>query len=92
MIVIHQDNKEIVKRLYADVLNKHDFARLKEFVSDDYVGALGTSAPRTVNRCSCWCGAFPDLQWQVQDLAAEGGKVAVRWNVRHSIPGRLSIK
>ncbi|MDF2191566.1 ester cyclase [Paraflavitalea sp. CAU 1676] len=82
MIVIHQDNKEIVKHLYADVLNKHDFARLKEFVSDDYVGALGTKGPAGFGEpLQLLVRAFPDLQWQVQELVAEGSKVVVRWKL-----------
>jgi len=80
MIATMQDNKEIVKRLYAEVLNKHDFKQLPVFVSADYIGVRGTKGAAGFEEpLRPLVQAFPDLQWQVQEIFGEGNRVAVRW-------------
>ncbi|RPD40585.1 ester cyclase [Chitinophaga barathri] len=73
-------NKEIISRLYDEVLNKNNFSILEEFVSENYIGPKGEkgvagfeSNIAPVNK------AFPDIIWQITELVGEGDKVAVSW-------------
>lgn len=86
-----ETNKEVVRRVYADVLNTGDFDRLERFVSADYAGGSAERGPaafaepiRELRR------AFPDIQWTLEDLVAEGDRVTARWTWRgtHSQPFR----
>lgn len=74
-------NKQVVRRLYEECLNKREFELLKELVNEDYTGLSGETGPsafegsvRSIIR------AFPDIRWTIEDLVAEGDKVTVRWS------------
>ncbi|MEX0646644.1 MAG: ester cyclase [Balneolaceae bacterium] len=76
-----EKNKQVVRRLYEECLNKQEFSLLKELVDEDYTGISGETGPsgfegslRSIIR------AFPDIRWTIEDLVAEGDKVTVRWS------------
>lgn len=74
-------NKETVRRLYEDCLNKRDFELLKEFVDGKYEGIQSETGPSGFAKAvQSVIQAFPDIQWTIEDLISEGDKVVVRWS------------
>jgi len=73
-------NKEIVRKIYEECLNKRNTTLLKEYIADEYIGlkgvkgAAGFEAPTNL-----LIQAFPDIHWNVEELIAEGDKVLVKW-------------
>lgn len=76
-------NKQLVRRLYTDYLNPGRLDRLAEVVSPDFAGRDGVRGPAAfAQSISALRAAFPDLAYTVEDIVAEGDRVAVRWVVR----------
>ena len=86
-------NKELVRRFY-DAFNRQDLAALDAFVAADVVdhdpapgqapGLAGVKAALGTNRTG-----FPDGQYVIEDLVAEGDTVAVRTTFRGTHTGAL---
>lgn len=74
-------HKAIIRNLYEGILNTGKLELLKEIISDDYIGVRGEKGPEgfaeTVNSIR---SGFPDIEWRVEDLVADGNKVTVRWS------------
>jgi predicted ester cyclase len=64
------NNKAVVSKMYETVFNKRDMSNVSLFVSDAYPGAFGQQLQPLI-------AAFPDAQWVVKDMVAEGDKVVV---------------
>src|SRR5690242_7350361 len=80
MTTIIQKNEEVVRNLYAQVLNKKNTASLKDYISEDYTGPQGVKGPAGfIKPIAPLIDAFPDIQWNIADLFGEGDEVAVRW-------------
>lgn len=85
-----QTNKEIVRNLYEQSLNKRNMALLQALVSPDYngprgeKGAAGFEAP-----IAPLIKASPDVQWNVQDMIGEGDRVVVRWKLQGTHTGQF---
>jgi steroid delta-isomerase-like uncharacterized protein len=76
-------NKALVRR-YVDSWNRNDLAALDEIVAEDVIdhGAYaGQPAGREGYRdfYRYWQRCFPGFQCTLQDLVAEGDRVAMRW-------------
>lgn len=75
-----ESNKEIVRRVYEEALNKRKMELLQDFVADDFPalkdkkGAAGFAEP-----VAPLIKAFPDIQWHIEQLIGEGDKVLVWW-------------
>jgi predicted ester cyclase len=79
-------NKLLLKRWFEQVWNQKSEAAIDEmfskqgkshgFPNADSV-LVGPEAFKNVHRT--FCGAFPDLRVDVQEIVAEGDRVAVRW-------------
>ncbi|MDQ3852577.1 MAG: ester cyclase, partial [Thermoproteota archaeon] len=80
-----QKNKQVVRQ-YIEVLNLQDTEKIRQLVSStnyslhfsgmppmDWNGSMQFLAP--------FNSAFPDLRRSIEDIVAEGNKVAVRLNV-----------
>jgi predicted ester cyclase len=70
------DNKTIVRKLYEDVINTGRLDDLDAYISADFDGG-GLETFRT-NVATLLAG-FPDIHFTVEDLIAEGDRVAARW-------------
>ena len=75
----NQNNKK-VRRLYDDCLNKRNYALMKELFDDNFMGeVVAAEGPdgfeHTIRPL---IQSFPDIQWKVDDLLAEGDEVVVR--------------
>ncbi len=78
-ISMYTKQKEAVRRLYEECLNKRNYGSLKEIFSDEYTGAAGEKGPAGFEQnIRPLIAAFPDIQWKVEDLVQEGDEVAVR--------------
>jgi predicted ester cyclase len=78
-INMNTQQKEAVRRLYEECLNKRNFVSLKDIFGDDYTGAGGEKGPAAFeHNIRPLIAAFPDIQWKVEDILQEGDEVAVR--------------
>ena len=77
--------KHLVARYFAEVLNQAQLATLEALIADNYVvhdpGLPGRpdgieGAKRTLR---LYRNAFPDMQYAIEAMVAEGEQVVVRW-------------
>jgi len=87
-------NKAVVRRVLEEVWNgkKHD--RIDEFYATDFVN-VDPSSPEVKNLeqfkqyIAEMNAAFPDQQVTIEDLVAEGDKVAKQWSVKSTHTGNF---
>ncbi|RKY59033.1 MAG: hypothetical protein DRP95_05430 [Candidatus Latescibacterota bacterium] len=78
-------NKSIVSRYAEEVWNQHNLDMLDELMSTDVIshvpipGTVLTGLEAHKQTIGVYITAFPDLHNTVEDLIAEGDKVAERW-------------
>ena len=75
-----EQNKQSVRRLF-ETFNQGDLDTVDELVGPGYVGAQGERGPegfKVVVRGLRT--AFPDLHYTIDEIVAEGDRVAVRWH------------
>src|SRR5882762_6669212 len=78
-----QKNEKVVRSVFEQALNKRNIALLKDLVSDDYVGFQGIKGAEGFQRpVAPIIEAFPDIQWNIQDLFGEDDKVVARWKLK----------
>jgi steroid delta-isomerase-like uncharacterized protein len=71
-VTMSEENKELVRRYYADVLNGRNLDAVGDYFADERI-------IEGVRRgCFAYFQAFPDLHLSVEDLIAEGDKVFCR--------------
>lgn len=76
----HNMNKKVVTRLYEAALNNRNMAVLSEIISADYINPTGVKGPGGFEAAvASLFKSFPDIQWQIKALTAEGDKVIVEW-------------
>jgi len=74
-------NKTIVRSLFEDGFNRDQADVVAQLVSTDYVDGTGERGPGAFKQVMVRLrSAFPDLKYAVDDLLAEGDRVAVRWH------------
>jgi steroid delta-isomerase-like uncharacterized protein len=78
-----EQNKAIVRRFFDEVINKQNLAAIDELFAEHYVNHFnppGMPSGREGERMltQMFFGPFPDSHMAVEDLLAEGDKVAVR--------------
>jgi len=75
-------NKETIRNLYENILNNRKYELLDSVISPDYVG-IGNleekGAKNFLHTVQAVIKAFPDIQWNILDLMADGDKVTLRW-------------
>ena len=88
-----EDNKALVRRMFEEVWNQGNIARIAEFYSPAHVehtssgpvhGQEGYKQYVMIYRT-----AFPDAHYTVEDQLAEGDKVVTRWSARGTHQGPL---
>jgi predicted ester cyclase len=80
-----EDNKALVRRLYAEVMGKGNMTEADELLSTQYVEHLPAPTPGREGLKQLVMmvrSAFPDIHNTVEDAVAEGDRVAVRIGVR----------
>jgi steroid delta-isomerase-like uncharacterized protein len=90
---IEEENKAIHRRVYEEIWNKGNLEILNEFFDSNYVlhstrgdtnGTEGLKQAITMFRT-----AFPDLHCTIEDMVAEGNKVARRITSTGTFKGEL---
>ena len=83
-----EDNKALVRRWFEELFNEAKLDLADEIVTPDHV-THDTSTPEHLpgpegerQLVTLVRGAFPDGRITIEDLVAEGDKVAVRWTFR----------
>jgi steroid delta-isomerase-like uncharacterized protein len=89
------DEHKAILREHLEVLfNQHRVDRTDETVAADYVdhALLPGQAPGLAGAKKKWAGylaAFPDVRLTIEDMVAEGDKVAVAWTGEGTQQGEL---
>lgn len=87
-----ENNKAIVRRLFEDALNNRKMDLLTELVSADYTSQNGDKGPDAMGKTFIGLiKAFPDLQWHIKELIAEGDKVFASWEVQGTNTGEYQV-
>ncbi len=94
MDAVLEENKEIVRRFVEELLNRGNLAAAEELVASDFVLHLPGHPPIQGREAfkeglQHWRSAFPDWHITIEELIAEGDKVAGRWTVRGTHRGPL---
>jgi steroid delta-isomerase-like uncharacterized protein len=83
-------NKAVVRHMYEDILNTGRLDLLSEVIGDRYIGTAGEKGPEGAARSvGAVLKAFPDIKWRIEDLLADGDKVAVRWTWEGTHTGKF---
>jgi len=82
-----EENKSLVRRYVEEILNRGNMAVADELIAPDYRRYISpTAAPLTVDvqkqRLAGIRAAFPDWHLAVEDMIAEGDRVAFRATIR----------
>ena len=88
------ENKEIVRRVIDEIVNKGELSLVDEVLAGDYVYHFPThdiKGPEGFKEfVTSMRRAFPDLHVTIEDLIAEGDKVAARVIMRGTFEGELN--
>jgi steroid delta-isomerase-like uncharacterized protein len=90
-----EENKAVVRRLFEDVISKGDFALADDLVAADFVShnlrpGQGQGREGFKQGLATIRAAFPDWQSTVEEMIAEGDKIAARWTVRGTHQGSFA--
>jgi len=87
----NQKNKEVIRELYEQSLNKRNMGLLQDLISADYTGIQGKKgADAFETPVVPLIKAFPDIHWTIEDLFGEGDKVVVRWKWEGTQTGQFT--
>ena len=79
-----EENKAVVRRWIAEVINKQNVALIDELFAPDYVNHMAppgfpTGAPGEKQFTQMFFGAFPDSHMELLDVVAEGDRIVGRY-------------
>jgi steroid delta-isomerase-like uncharacterized protein len=81
-----EDNKALVRRFNAEVWNQHNVAAADGLLASTYIAHFPGHPPldREGQKqfIAAYFAAFPDVHATLEDLIADGDKVAFRWTAR----------
>ena len=92
-----EENKAVVQRVYEQIFNQGNLDQIEELISPDIVdheapppGMEGLEDIEVLRQfVKMSHDAFPDLQFTVEDMIAEGDKVAARYTMRGTHQGEF---
>ena len=78
-----EQNKELIRRFYAELVNQRKMAVADEIISPDFNdhAASGRGLAHFKSLYASMTAIFPDIQVSIEDLVAEDDKVAARVEV-----------
>jgi steroid delta-isomerase-like uncharacterized protein len=91
-----EENKAIVRRLMEEVWTNGDLSLVDQLISVNYkhhdtsTPDFGPGPEGERKRATLYRSAFPDLQFIVEDVIAEGETVSIRWTSQGTHRGPLS--
>ena len=80
--VLEEKNKAVASRAFEEILSQGHFERAEELYARDFVNHglhrdIGLKEDQ--DAAKGWRSAFPDARMEVQEVVAEGDRVAVLW-------------
>ena len=92
----YEQNKAIVRRYWEQVWNQGNLAVVDELIASDFDGHPLPSDPNfgrgpagQKQLVGMYRTAFPDVRMAIEDMTAEGDRVAVRWTARGTNTGEM---
>jgi predicted ester cyclase/heme-degrading monooxygenase HmoA len=83
-------NKEIIRGLYENALNKKNLGLLKIYIADDFIGFKGKRGYEAfAEPFLALIEAAPDLEYKIEELISEGDKVVVKWKLHGTQTGKF---
>ena len=89
-----EENKALERRMYEEIFNKKNMAAIEQFYATDWVcrpwppgmppGLEGMKQGMKLEN-----KAFPDMQAKLEDMIAEGDKIACRWTATGTHKGEF---
>ncbi len=91
-----EDDKRVVRRFFEEVWNRNDVSTLDEILSSEnkysFGANLGRVGPNEVRAIiENWRRGFPDFQYHVEDMIAEGDRVVSRVRFTGTHAGNFEI-
>jgi steroid delta-isomerase-like uncharacterized protein len=85
-VPVEEKNKALVREFFEEAWGKGNMAAVDEFMAADYVehphpSTLSPGAEGLKQLIAAYRTAFPNLKTMLDDIFAEGDRVAFRWNV-----------
>ena len=91
-----EQNKTFVRRYWEQVWNQGNLAVVDELIASDFDGHPLPSDPNfgrgpagQKQLVGMYRAAFPDVRMAIEDMTAEGDRVAVRWTARGTNTGEM---
>lgn len=91
-----EENKRLVQRYVAEVANRHELAVIEELIAATYTHHGDNGKTQEVRGPICvqqnvaaTTAAFPDANWAIDDMIAEGDKVVYRWTATGTHQGKF---
>ncbi len=75
-----EQNKNTVRSLYEEALNKRNYAFLHQLIAEEFTGIRGLKGAVAIHESVMpLINAFPDINYHIEELTGEGNKVTIRW-------------
>jgi steroid delta-isomerase-like uncharacterized protein len=90
-----EENRALIQRFVEEVFNHGNLDDVDDIYAPDYVGHTAGSPEQTLGPegvrefVELYRSAFPDLHTTIEDIVAEGDKVAYRWTAVGTHRGEL---
>ena len=89
-----EENRALIRRFIEEVFNQKNSASLEQYLSADYVDhAVPPGVPPNrdgfTGFISSFLGAFPDFHYTIEDVLADGDKIAVRLTAQGTQTGEF---
>jgi len=91
---VADDNRQFIERYVREVWHRHDLGALERFLAPDYRRHLSPTAPpldraRQLERLDGMRTAFRDVSLTLEDVLADGDRVAFRSTLRGTHTGEF---
>jgi steroid delta-isomerase-like uncharacterized protein len=91
---VSEENKALIQRFVEEAFNEGNLevagaVYAPDFVSHEPAGPVGRDPEYVKQFVGTYRGAFPDGRTTVEDVIAEGDRVAYRWSFRGTHQGEL---
>ncbi len=89
-----EQNKTLIRRVIEEMWNQRKVELANEFYSEEFIGHdpnnPGVRGPEGIREIVLkYVHAFPDTQFSIDDMVAEGDRVAMRWTAIGTHDGDL---
>lgn len=89
----NEENKQAVRRVFEEIMNRGNLQVVDELVADDYRVTDPPGIPPGKDGFRALVNMYrtgaPDLKMTVEDIIAEGDRVAVRWTATGTLTGEM---